>query len=185
LSGNILFVSFRFRNQIRAIDTTTGNSAWSFSAPGQYEYFSSLIVSDNKLFASTRLGHLYCFEEEGIGDDDMGKYTVVNYTDTTILTSTDMEKIHVMDVATGDKYFTLPPTSTVGVGTWVTLVRKGGANKLAIIPDPSDVILNTAPTGQLVCDEIARNKASIELIVPEVGFWIPKTVGIWKSFGSV
>lgn len=66
LSGNILYASHRLSNEIIALNILNGQRMWSFKSDISTDYFTGMIVSNGKLYASTLKGRLYCLEGQTI-----------------------------------------------------------------------------------------------------------------------
>lgn len=114
-------------------------------------------------------------------------YTVVTHNTDTILTETDLCKIHVMDVSGGDRMFTLPDTTAAYVGYWVMLVRDGVANNLKVQTGGADVIWNSSPGGYIdVHDSLGvldtHDFGSVYLIQVKNGQWTTPEFGIWTAY---
>lgn len=108
------------------------------------------------------------------------KYTVQNYNADTILTSLDLEKIHIMDVAGGERAFWLPDVSATDVGDWLMVTRKGTANLLRVWAGGSDVILNSV-AGHYIESSDSHDYSTLELVVIDDGQWVAKSYGIWST----
>ncbi len=108
-------------------------------------------------------------------------FPIVNHDTNVVLALTDLQKIHVMDVAAGDRHFTLPDVGATEVGEWVILARKGVTNILRVIAHASDVIFNSDPGGMLECSDADHDYSAMELIVMDTGVWGNPSFGIWST----
>jgi hypothetical protein len=110
------------------------------------------------------------------------KYTVQNYNSDTLLTSADLEKIHIMDVSGGERAFWLPDVSATDIGDWLTIGRNGTGNLLRVWAGGTDVILNSNAGSYIECTDALHDYSMIELVVIADGQWIAKSYGIWSTY---
>lgn len=108
-------------------------------------------------------------------------YSIVNHTIDTILSLSDLKKVHIMDVSGGDRIFTLPLSNANYLGYWVKLMRNGTANKLTIQASGADVIWNSSAGGYIECDD-THDYCSINLVMVTIGQWTTPEFGIWSSY---
>ena len=113
-------------------------------------------------------------------------YTVVTHNTDTVLTNSDLGKIHTMDVSGGNRTFTLPTTAAAQVGYWVKLVRIGTGNWLRVQAGHTDVIWNSSAGGYIdTVDSLGvpdtHDYTAINLVQAAVGYWTTPEYGIWSS----
>lgn len=112
-----------------------------------------------------------------------GVYTVVNHDSDTILTLTDMRKIHIMDISGGEKTFTLPSVAAANLGDWIILVRLGTANRLLIQAADTDTILDSSAGGTIECSDATYDLSAFSPLLLTATRWGagPGCFGIWDT----
>jgi len=108
-------------------------------------------------------------------------FTTVYHNEDTVLTLSDLQKIHIMEVSGDVRNFTLPDVGTDDVGKWVIFVRNGIANALKIYAGGMGAILNSTPGGYIECDD-THDFSSLMLIVVATGLWVTPEYGIWTTY---
>ncbi len=107
-------------------------------------------------------------------------YTFVSHNSNAILTSEDLKKVHVMDVAGGERAFWLFHADTDFIGQWICLMRKGVGNLLRIWANGTDIIFNSTAGGYIECTD-THDYSCIFLWVIEDGVWGNPSFGIWST----
>jgi len=175
-------------NKIRSMaDATAQDDAVALSqlGAGVEDYAGDTVVEETAFGQSSTAGvstdYSRADHTHGTISDPFEAYTVETHDENTVLTATDLLKIHVMDVSGGERNFTLPAVGEDDVGNWIMLVRSGTANALLIHAGGMNTILNTTPGGYIECDE-DRDFSSLTLIVVADGQWVTPEYGIWTTY---
>ena len=112
-------------------------------------------------------------------------YTVVTHVADTVLTSTDMKKIHIFDVATAgaDLTATLPSVAAANLGDWIILVRVGTANTLFVYAADADTILDSSAGGTIECSDATYDLSTFAPWLLTATRWGagPGCFGIWGT----
>ena len=110
------------------------------------------------------------------------KITEVNHSSNTVLTLSDLRKVHVFDCSLLDIECTLPSVDDSNIGDWIILAKSGDLSLRVYAPD-FDTIMDSAQGGSLLCEDSTYAMEKIGLILLTGSAWHvgPDSFGIWKA----